>query len=486
MRYRSLIIGVLFAQIASADATEVLVKARDQTTANWAEALSKQFNGTVERQVPGLNAAILQIPTNNVENLVRAARDNPDISAVETGGDYRQLFQMTPTTNLDAVQISQAQREVISRLRERKTSAFVYITRIRPAGISVELLRGALTVADGFRTEKGIKLNLAPGVNIDANQTEIDQRGTSSFVWYGKVENREAVPSKRDGVATFVVQDGKISGAVAIGSDVYTVDPLGNGLHAIVKTNSSEYPPAHPPGAIPKIHDAPEIPLQRRGLIQDQSVPLIRALVVFTPAVRKVLEQSGSAPDALATLAVESVNLASKNSNVRMLLNLAKAEEIAYVEKDFPSDLAMLQASAWVKTEREAAKAHVVFLLTTIDDYCGLSDVVLADKNTAFAVINYICAVGNFSLAHEFGHLLGLRHERGVDDNDKPFRNGHGYVYKSEWRTIMATRKACVCPRIPIWSNPLINYNGVPAGTKDYENEADVINDTAPIIADFQ
>jgi hypothetical protein len=169
-----------------------------------------------------------------------------------------------------------------------------------------------------------------------------------------------------------------------------------------------------------------------------------------------------------------------------MLLNLAKAEEIAYVEKDFPSDLAMLQASAWVKTEREEAKAHVVFLLTTIDDYCGLSDVVLADKSTAFAVINYICAVGNFSLAHEFGHLLGLRHERAVDDNDKPFRNGHGYVYKAEWRKIMATRKACTCPRIPIWSNPLINYNGVPAGTEDYENEADVINDTAPIIAGFQ
>jgi hypothetical protein len=207
MRYSTLIIGVLFAQIASADATEVLVKARDQTTANWADALSKQFNGTVERQVPGLNAVILQIPTNNVENLVRAARDNPDISAVETDGDYRQLFQMTPTTNFDAVQISQAQREAISRLRERKTSASVYVTRIRPAGISVELLRGALTVADGFRSEKGIKLNLAPGVNIDANQTEIDQRGPSSFVWYGKVENREAVPSKRDGVATFVVQD---------------------------------------------------------------------------------------------------------------------------------------------------------------------------------------------------------------------------------------------------------------------------------------
>ena len=186
-------------------------------------------------------------------------------------------------------------------------------------------------------------------------------------------------------------------------------------------------------------------------------------------------------------MAIESTNLASKNSNVRMSVNLVKSEEFAYVEKDFPSDLAMLRASAWVKAEREAAKAQVVFLLTTVSDYCGLSDVILADKSNAFAVINYICAVGNFSLAHEFGHLLGLRHERAADKDDRPFRNGHGYVYKNEWRTIMATRKACTsCPRIPFWSNPSVKYNGVPAGTKDYEDEADVINDTAPIIAGFQ
>ena len=69
-------------------------------------------------------------------------------------------------------------------------------------------------------------------------------------------------------------------------------------------------------------------------------------------------------------VAVESTNLASKNSHVRMSLNLVKSEEIAYVEKDFPSDLAMLQTSAWVETEREAAKAHVVFLLSAVSDYC--------------------------------------------------------------------------------------------------------------------
>lgn len=483
MRYMTLILGILFGHVVSAEATEVLVKARDQATASWAEELSKQFHATVEKQVPGLNAVILQVPTGNVANVVKSAQDNPAISAVEAGGDYRQLFRTTPTTNFDELPISQAQKEAVSNLRERNTSASVYVTQVRPAGLSLELLSGALTIADGFGREKGIKLNLAPGVNVDAIQTEINRSGPSSFVWHGEVENREA---KRGGVVTFVVEDGKISGSAVIGSDVYLVNPLGNGLQAIVKTNPSLYPPEHPPGTAPEIRDAPVIP-QKKGLFEDLSVAVIRALVLYTPAVRKALEQTGSSPDVFAMLAIESTNLASKNSNVRMSLNLVKSEEIDYVERDFPTDLAMLKASAWVRAERDAAKAHVVFLLTTFADYCGLTDVILADKNSAFAVINYMCAVGNFSLAHEFGHLLGLRHERAVDAGDMPFKNGHGYVYKNEWRTIMATRKACAsCPRIPFWSNPSIKYNGVPSGTNDYEDEADVINDTARIIEGFQ
>ena len=487
MRYTALILCILFGHIISAEATEVLLKARDGATANWADEISKQFHATFKKRVPGLNAVILQVPTANVANLVKSAQDNPAILAVETGGDYRQLFRTTPTTNVNNVQISQAQKEAVSKIRERKTSGSVHVAQIRLGGISLELLKGALTIADGFSKKNGIKLNLAPGVNVDGIQKEFNQRGPSSFVWHGAIENRSAAPDKRNGVATLVVRDGKISGSIVIGSDFYIINPLGDGLHAIVKTNPSMYPPEHPPGTIPKVHDAPELRQQKEGFYQGQSVAVIRALVLYTPAVRKALEQFGSTPDALATLAVESTNLASKNSNVRMSLDLVKSEEIAYVEKDFPSDLAMLRASAWVKAERETAKAHVVFLLTTVADYCGLSDVILADKGSAFAVINYICAVGNFSLAHEFGHLLGLRHERTADNDDKPFRNGHGYVYKNEWRTIMATRKACAsCPRIPFWSNPSIKYNGVPLGTKEYADDADVINDAAPIIAGFQ
>jgi hypothetical protein len=89
MRYTTLILGVLFGHVVSAGATEVLLKARDQATANWAKEVSKNFRAEVERLIPGLNAVILRVPTANVANLVKSARDNPAISAVETGGDYQ-------------------------------------------------------------------------------------------------------------------------------------------------------------------------------------------------------------------------------------------------------------------------------------------------------------------------------------------------------------------------------------------------------------
>ncbi|MGB9413304.1 MAG: hypothetical protein WCB26_19115 [Pseudolabrys sp.] len=178
-----MIFAVLLGHVVSAEATEVLLKARDQATTNWAKVISKRFKATVEKLIPGLNAVILQVPAANVASFVKSARNNPAISAVEAVSDYRQLFRFTPSTNFDDVKISQAQKEAVSRLRERKTSASVYVAQVRPADISLDLLRGALTIADGFTKENGIKLNLAPGVKVDALQKEITQRGPSSFVW---------------------------------------------------------------------------------------------------------------------------------------------------------------------------------------------------------------------------------------------------------------------------------------------------------------
>jgi hypothetical protein len=202
-------------------------------------------------------------------------------------------------------------------------------------------------------------------------------------------------------------------------------------------------------------------------------------LVLYTPAVRQAVTD----PLDVVKQAVGITNFASSISGVAMNLVLAKAAELDYSEKDFGSDLAMLRSSEDVAKLRDSVQAQVVFLLTTTKGACGLSTAIKAEnKDDAFSVVNYDCAHGNFSLAHELGHLLGLLHDIWHEGCNTPYKNGHGYVYKYAWRTIMAAKDPTI-PRYPLWSNPVVKFDGAPQGTNDYENEASVINKRAPIVA---
>jgi hypothetical protein len=78
-----------------------------------------------------------------------------------------------------------------------------------------------------------------------------------------------------------------------------------------------------------------------------------------------------------------------------------------------------------------------------------------ADAEDAFAVVHHECAAANYTLAHEIGHLIGARHEL-------------GYVSGTSWRDIMGYKEDCGgCPRLPVWSNPLVTIAGEAAGTAE-------------------
>ena len=90
------------------------------------------------------------------------------------------------------------------------------------------------------------------------------------------------------------------------------------------------------------------------------------------------------------------------------------------------------------------------------------------------------------SIAHEIGHILGVRHDRKVDPGNRPFPYGHGYVNGTRWRDIMSYAESCSgCLRIPYWSNPRVMYNGEPTGT-DTEDNARVILEQAERVSKFR
>ena len=135
---------------------------------------------------------------------------------------------------------------------------------------------------------------------------------------------------------------------------------------------------------------------------------------------------------------------------------------------------------------RDKYRADVAVLIVDDPNGCGLSTRVHADATEAFAVVHHACAATTYSLAHEIGHLIGARHDRGMDTNTVPFPYGHGFVNGTAWRDIMSYKESCGgCPRLPVWSSPKVVVDGTVAGAEDTDN-ARVIIEQAARVAGFR
>jgi hypothetical protein len=85
-------------------------------------------------------------------------------------------------------------------------------------------------------------------------------------------------------------------------------------------------------------------------------------------------------------------------------------------------------------------------------------------------------AANTFTIAHEVGHIIGVRHDRLIDANNASFPYAHGYVNGTKWRDIMSYKEGCGgCPRIPYWSNPRVMYKGEPTGTAATDNARGIL-----------
>ena len=120
---------------------------------------------------------------------------------------------------------------------------------------------------------------------------------------------------------------------------------------------------------------------------------------------------------------------------------------------------------------RDTYRADVAILIVDDPRGCGLATRVAADAEDAFAVVHHGCAAASYSLAHEIGHLIGARHEL-------------SYVNGAKWRDIMATKDSCGgCPRIPVWSSPVVMIDGEPAGTAELDNARVIAVEAARVAA---
>lgn len=218
----------------------------------------------------------------------------------------------------------------------------------------------------------------------------------------------------------------------------------------------------------------------------------IDVLVVFTPAARISWGGVAQSNSFIAT-AITNFNMSLINSGIpNITINLVYSGEIPYTESgDIYIDLPRFRNNNdgfmdSVHTLRTTYGADLCGLITsTPTNICGLGYLNTSSTNysntSAFTVSLLNCAVSNYTLSHEMGHNMGLRHDWYVDTNTTPCSNQHGYVNQTavnlgtssttsqRWRTMMAYNDQCSvnginCPKANRWANPAVNYNSEPTG----------------------
>lgn len=318
----------------------------------------------------------------------------------------------------------------------------------------------------------------------------VSPTGKGAFVWHGHGTQEPGTS------ATFSVVNGVLIGNLTTArGGVYQVRYTGRSVHSLREIDPSRFPPD---GNSPL--RLPTLPNPLAVTCSTDPPADIDAMVVYTTASRAAAGGQ-DAMEATIYLAIEDANTAYVNSNITQRLRLVHMEEVSYTESGFLIDVNRLQNPTDgfldnVPILRDTYAADVVGMIVEENQACGLAYDILdpfsqgnAFESHAYATINRGCAAGNLSLAHEFGHLMGARHDTFVDPTTTPFTWAHGYVHTASpaWRTVMAYPTACgSCPRLPYFSNPNVNYLGSPTGIPATADNHRVLNTTALTVANFR
>jgi|GEM_PF-631617 len=344
-----------------------------------------------------------------------------------------------------------------------------------------------------FLGENDFYVAVTPSLVLKSKYIKTHRYPTGSLSYEGKLEGALT------GTISFSKFQDRIAGLIELEDGrKFMIDQTGPSLFAISQTKDEIY--------IRRETAAPDfIEIGSNGLnagvlatnICDAAATctgpsVIDLMVVYTPdAMNKWGGEANTVTN--ITQAVTNMNTALTNSGVtNVTFRLVHTRLVNYVESgSFSTDLSRLAGTSdgyidSVHIYRNQYGADMVSLIIgTPTSSCGIGYLNTSNltysAGSAFNVSLYSCVVGNFTMSHEFGHNMGLRHDWYVDGSTSPCSHHHGYVNQkaiqlgtgsassARWRTIMAYNDHCSsvgisCSRLNRWSNPTVLYNSDPTG----------------------
>ena len=325
------------------------------------------------------------------------------------------------------------------------------------------------------------------GVTISFHDLSIELRSQEDYSFFSRDETSGSEVS-------LVVLGQDVLGTIRYGTDVYKVHPLGEGLTAVYRYDSSqlETQSADDIGAIGedgrhyvRSEDSDALPIPPTASENDMAA--IDMLVAYTWQARIEARNVG----ALIRHAIEQVNQMFDNSLVRARVRLVYSYQTNYAQQDDPwTDLDHLRSIDdgyldEVHAVRNQHGADIVVLLRGHHPWCW-SAYDFYNETIAFSVVAQSC-MGVYGLAKALGRNLGA--SRDPDSRShRRFSYGHALCYDpGNWRTVMSTNPDSRCSVLqPYFSNPDVSFMGTPTGDAEIRNNARVINETAPIVAKYR
>ena len=404
---------------------------------------------------------------------------------------------------------------------------------VRSRQVRVDLARLAVVrdeVADGGATP--LRLNLFDDVQLEA----LVERTAETRFGYSLSGRIEGQPH---GSVTVVVNGDIVAGTIHARQGNFAITSRNGAVHTVREVvgglKCGVDGPAH--------HGATDVRTTSRtsaaaNLMQAQSesdAPAaddgseVDMLVLFTEGALRVeggLRQMRASID----LAVAFTNDSYAASGVDFRLNLVAAVQVDYQEADTHGPAGLFNQAEDVRRFidpadgfmdaahdlRDRYAADIVHLVVDQSGGGGIGSILQPTAEdpaaSAVSVSNSLSEYPPF-LAHEAGHVMGLRHDRYVDPHDSLHPYSHGYVNQrafddeasedQRWLTIMAYNAQCRdagfwCREIPRFSNPDQRYpddTGDPLGvpgdepTQAVDGPADAVrslNDTRELIAGFR
>ncbi len=370
-----------------------------------------------------------------------------------------------------------AQSQVLAKAKKEKALASYSIIRFNNLAL--------------LKEQTSFNISLPGKAPLSVLRKRFESKKANEWTLSGSLDNKGSI--------FLSATDDDITGVIHNEQELYWIKPIGNGLHILIKVDPQKLPRDEPEDWNPspnkntrdKLNPQSQIKFGQNSLAMvATSTPIINVLVVYTSAV----EGNNSNMTSLINACIQSANESFTNSNMtsNVQLELAGAVKVNYTESGYvgtDKDRLITASDGYMDnifSLRDQYYADVVVLLVDYDSYgyAGIAADIEVSSTYAYCVVVDDYAVGNYTFAHEIGHLIGARHDN--DSNNSPRAYAHGYRYNpGNWRTIMAVYDPVVM-RINYWSSPLNTYGGVAMGTADWNDARRVWSERAEAVSQFR